>query len=345
MHNLVNSLKELTSFHLNVFARTIIFAKNTETFISAWRYCKKHDEPFLVIGEGSNTLFLNDFVGTIVVNQIPGISIREESDAWHLHVGSGERWHDLVTHTLNNNIPGLENLALIPGTVGAAPIQNIGAYGVEFKDVCEYVDILELKSGRCVRLMCAECRFAYRDSIFKHQFRQGYVIIAVGLILRKAWRAELSYGELKQIDPATATSQLIYNQVCSVRKAKLPNPKIIGNAGSFFKNPVVTSSQAKKILLRYAQTPHYRQSDGHVKLAAGWLIDFCQLKGHQVGGAAIHCHQALVIINKNNATSQDIVTLARHVRHCVHAVFSLWLEPEVRFIDKRGEVSAQEVLT
>ena len=244
----------------------------------------------------------------------------------------GENWHQLVEWSLSQGIDGLENLALIPGCAGSAPIQNIGAYGVEFKDVCDYVDVLNLNTGEQFRLQANECEFGYRESIFKHRYAQGYVITAVGLKLAKNWQPILKYGSLVNFDPQTVTAKQVFDEVCHIRRSKLPDPKEFGNAGSFFKNPVVSAEQFAKIQKQVENLPHFPQLDGSVKLAAGWLIDQCHLKGFQIGGAAVHQQQALVLINKGNATGQDVVKLAHHIRQTVADKFGVYLQPEVRFM-------------
>jgi len=250
----------------------------------------------------------------------------------------------LVKSTLEKGITGLENLALIPGMVGSAPIQNIGAYGVELKDVCEYVDVLNLHTGQTERLDRDACEFGYRDSIFKHRYQSGYVIVAVGMILPKQWRPILTYGDLKTLNPVTANAWDVYQAVCEMRQSKLPDPKITGNVGSFFKNPVISQAQASLLLARFPSMPNYPLASGETKLAAGWLIDQCALKGFRMGGAAVHQQQALVLINADDATPDDIVALARTVRTRVGEKFDVWLEPEVRFIQAQGECNAVEVI-
>lgn len=339
-----HSLKPYNTFNIDVQAQQIVVAKTIEELASAWQETKRNNQPALLIGEGSNILFLDDFAGTAIINRVQGVEIEEGEEAWHLHVGAGENWHKLVQYTLNKGLPGLENLAMIPGCVGSAPIQNIGAYGVELKNVCEYVDILDLISGEVMRLTAEECQFGYRDSVFKHQYQQGYAIVAVGLILKKLWVPVMTYGELSKLPPETVTPEQIFDSVCHTRSSKLPDPAITGNAGSFFKNPIVSNEIAAKILESYPDMPHYPHSDGAIKLAAGWLIDRCELKGFSVGGAAVHLQQALVLINKDQATGGDIVALAHEVRQRVGTKFNVWLEPEVRFIGAQGEQDAVEVI-
>ena len=205
--------------------------------------------------------------------------------------------------------------------------------------------MLELDSGKILKLPNAECQFGYRDSIFKHQYAQGYVVTAIGLKLAKAWEPVLKYGSLADLAPSAVTPERVFAEICAVRKAKLPDPKECGNAGSFFKNPLVSADEFKNLHSEYPHIPHYPQSDGSMKLAAGWLIDQCGLKGYQIGGAAVHDKQALVLINKNNATASDVVELAHHIRQSVAVRFGVWLQPEVRFIGTDGEVDAEQAIS
>lgn len=339
-----HSLKPWNTFGIQRNAHQIVRANNAQQLLDAWQNATENGEPVLILGEGSNVLFLEDFAGTVIVNRIMGIDVEERADSWHLHVGAGENWHQLVQYTLEKGMAGLENLALIPGCVGSSPIQNIGAYGIELKNVCEYVDCIELVTGMAQRLTAEECRFGYRDSIFKHEYQDRYAIVGVGLRLAKAWKPILTYGDLTRFDPATVTPRDVFDSVCHMRMAKLPDPKVNGNAGSFFKNPVISSETAAALLAGWPTAPHYPQPDGSVKLAAGWLIDQCQLKGTSVGGAAVHQQQALVLINQRDATSDDVIKLAHHVRQRVGEKFNVWLEPEVRFIGRTGEVNAVEAI-
>ena len=337
-----HSLKPWNTFGIQRNANQIVRADTAQQLLDAWQSATENNEPVLILGEGSNVLFLDDFAGTVIINRIMGIDVEEHADSWHLHVGAGENWHHLVQFTLEKEIPGLENLALIPGCAGSSPIQNIGAYGIELKHVCDYVDCIELATGTAKRLTAEQCRFGYRDSIFKHEYQDRYAIVAIGLTLAKAWQPVLSYGDLTRLDPQTVTPQQVFDSVCHMRMTKLPDPKINGNAGSFFKNPIVSAQVAEALLAQFPQAPHYPQANGTVKLAAGWLIDQCQLKGQRIGGAAVHRQQALVLINEDRATSEDVVKLAHYVRQQVGKKFDVWLQPEVRFIGTHGEVNAEE---
>nr|WP_314427646.1 UDP-N-acetylmuramate dehydrogenase [uncultured Erwinia sp.] len=339
-----NSLKPWNTFSLEAAAANITVAENAEQLCLSWQLSQRQNEPTLLLGEGSNVLFIEDFSGQVIINRLKGIEIQEHNDAWLLHVGAGENWHQLVELTLNEGVPGLENLALIPGCAGSAPIQNIGAYGVELEQVCAYVDVINLADGHIQRLTSEQCLFGYRDSIFKHQYRDSFAIVALGLRLSKAWKPVLSYGDLKELDPQTVTPRQIFDAVCHMRRSKLPDPRVTGNAGSFFKNPLVSAEAATELQKNYPTIPLYPQETGDVKLAAGWLIDRCELKGFSQGGAAVHGKQALVLINSENATGKDIVDLARIVRQRVAEKFNVWLEPEVRFIAANGEINAVEAL-
>ncbi|RJT08725.1 UDP-N-acetylmuramate dehydrogenase [Rahnella inusitata] len=340
-----NSLQSLNTFSLAAHAAVITHINNTTQLTDAWKKAQEKQQPFLLLGEGSNVLFLEDFTGSVVLNRIKGIEVTERADEWLLHVGAGENWHQLVCFALEHNIPGLENLALIPGCVGSAPIQNIGAYGIELQSVCDYVDVLDMRTGKITRLQSDECQFGYRESIFKHAYKDGYAIVAVGLKLTKHWQPKLTYGDLTRFDPQTVTARQIFDSVCAMRLSKLPDPAITGNAGSFYKNPTVDAATAEKIRSEFPSMPFYPQPNGQVKLAAGWLVEQAHLKGFSIGGAAVHQNQALVLINKDHASSADVRALAKHVRNTVAAKFGIWLEPEVRFIAAGGEVNAVEALS
>lgn len=339
------ALKKLNTLAIDVVATNVATAHDEVELLALWRQAKRESNPVLMLGGGSNVLFLENFAGTVLLNRIRGIQISEKDNAWQLHVGAGEDWHGLVSFALLKGMAGLENLALIPGCVGSAPIQNIGAYGVELESVCEYVDLLNLSNGEKTRLSVKECRFGYRDSIFKHRYRDGYAIVAVGFRLSKTWQPVLTYGDLSRLDKHTVTPRQVFDCICAMRRSKLPDPAVIGNAGSFFKNPMVSAEQAKHLLELYPNAPHYPQHGGGVKLAAGWLIEQCGLKGYQYRGAAVHARQALVLINNNHASGREFVELAKLVRNRVAEQFNVWLEPEVRFIAATGEIDAVEALS
>lgn len=343
MEPIMQSLTPFHTFHLPSKATQIIAFTTAEQLLTEWQKANNANQTVLILGQGSNVLFLEDFDGVVLVNKLKGIKHKEDEHFHYLHVQGGENWHKLVKWTLEHNITGLENLALIPGVAGSAPIQNIGAYGVEFEYVCDFVEVLNLRTGEIFRLSKAECKFGYRESVFKHQYADGFAIISIGLKLAKEWKPVLSYGSLTQFDSETVTPKQVFDEICAVRSSKLPNPDEFGNAGSFFKNPVIDYAKFAQIQTAYPDIPNYPQQDGTIKLAAGWLIDQCNLKGFQVGGAAVHTQQALVLINKENAVGMDVVNLAKEVRRRVREKFGVELHPEVRFIGRNGEVDSGEI--
>ncbi|MDG2916166.1 UDP-N-acetylmuramate dehydrogenase [Bisgaard Taxon 10/6] len=341
----MKSLLSFNTFGIAANAENIVEITELSQFHAAWRNAQDAGQPVLLLGQGSNVLFLKDFRGTVLVNRLSGIEHKEDENFHYLHVNGGENWHHLVEWSLEQGIFGLENLALIPGCAGSAPVQNIGAYGVEFKDVCDYVEVLDLAQNKTFRLTNAECRFGYRDSVFKHRYGGDFIVVGVGLKLTKNWKPVLKYGALNELDPSAVSAKRVFDEVCAIRRTKLPDPQQIGNAGSFFKNPIVTEEQYQTLRAEYPTMPCYPQSDGFVKLAAGWLIDQCLLKGYQLGGAAVHEKQALVLVNKGNATGSDVVELAHHIRQAVAAKFDVYLVPEVRFIGEKGEVNAENTIS
>ncbi|WP_299019468.1 UDP-N-acetylmuramate dehydrogenase [uncultured Photobacterium sp.] len=339
------SLAPFHTFGIEVAAKQIIVAESPQELAAIWRDDQYRALPKMVVGQGSNILFCENYAGVIILNRILGVQITETADAYLLHVGAGEDWHQLVRSTVKNNMPGLENLALIPGCVGSSPIQNIGAYGVELKDVCQYVEVIELETGKLSRISASDCQFGYRDSIFKHALKNTHAITAVGLRLPKIWQPNICYGPLAQFDAEQVTAQEIFDEVCRIRKAKLPDPTVLGNAGSFFKNPVVKHDQRNRLLVQYPSMPSYEMADGTYKLAAGWLIDQCGLKGYQVGGAKVHEQQALVLVNHRHATAGDVLSLASHIVRTVKQQFGVSLDHEVRFMNACQETTLNEVLS
>jgi len=337
-------LKSFNTFGLNAQAKTG-FVLNNEAELDQFRQSAwwSECEPRLLIGEGSNILFTSDFDGLVIVNRLKGIVVTETEDAWLLHVAAGENWHQLIQWTLDNHMPGMENLALIPGTVGAAPVQNIGAYGVEFAQFCDYVETWHFADGQRQRYGAAACQFGYRDSLFKHELHDKVIITAVGLRIPKQWQPVAEYGPLKALS-ADATAQQIFTTICELRLSKLPDPIVLGNAGSFFKNPVITTSQADKLKQQYPNIPCFSAGQGQSKLAAGWLIDQAGLKGFNLGNAAVHRDQALVLVNLGNATAAEILQLAKHVATTVQQQFAVQLEPEVRFIGQTGEINSLQAI-
>ncbi|KJF79596.1 UDP-N-acetylmuramate dehydrogenase [Photobacterium angustum] len=339
-----NGLAPYHTFGIDVSAKYILEASSVEDLLAIWQDETYQEVPKLVVGQGSNLLFCEDYQGAIILNRIKGINVVDSAEYVDLHVGGGEDWHAFVSWAVENGFNGLENLALIPGCVGSSPIQNIGAYGVELKDVCQYVDVLNVQTGEVKRLMADECHFSYRDSIFKRELKDNHIITAVGFRLTKAWSPKIAYGPLAKFSLDTVTAKDIFDEVCAIRREKLPDPQVMGNAGSFFKNPIISLDVRDLLLSEYPNMPSYPVDEGHCKLAAGWLIDQCGLKGYQIGGAKIHQQQALVLTNVGNATAHDVLQLAKYVVDTVMAKFGVSLEHEVRFMAHNAETNLIEML-
>jgi len=289
--------------------------------------------PKFILGGGSNLVLTQDLRAVVLKIEIMGHRLLEtRDDAWIVEVGAGERWHDTVAWCLQHGLPGLENLALIPGTMGAAPVQNIGAYGLELKDRFESLDAVDLITGRSVTLTAEQCGFGYRDSVFKRHLAGKSVITRVRLRLPRPWHPVLGYLELErkvaESGNPTPDAQTLFDWICQIRRAKLPDPAQIGNAGSFFKNPVVTPEQCRDIINRDPEIVHYPMPDGSYKLAAGWMIDACGWKGKSIGRAGVYDKQALVLVNRGGAHGAEVVTLARAIQESVYGRFGIRLEPE-----------------
>jgi len=293
--------------------------------------------PKFVLGGGSNVVLTGDVKPMVLKVEIPGRRlVAETAKTWVVEAGAGENWHDFVTWTLEQGWPGLENLALIPGTVGASPVQNIGAYGVELQDRFDSLDAIDLLTGRVFTLNAAQCAFGYRDSVFKHASDFGLagraLILRVRFALPKPWKPVLGYLDLErkmaETGVAAPDARQIFDWICAIRRAKLPDPAVIGNAGSFFKNPTVTPEQCADIIARDPKVVHYPMPDGSIKLAAGWLIDACGWKGKSVGQASVYEKQALVLVNRGGATGGQVMTLARAIQTSVYERFGIRLEPE-----------------
>ena len=286
-----------------------------------------------VLGSGSNVVLPNTLNGTTLLMSVSGKEIINSNDHFTaVAVGAGENWHDFVAWTLEQNLPGLENLALIPGTVGAAPIQNIGAYGAEVADHLASVEAFDSKEQTFVTLSKADCQFAYRDSYFKKN-PERYIVTKVVFSLPKAWVPRLTYADLtKQFaDNVTASALEIFNAVCKIRQSKLPDPKVIGNAGSFFQNPIVGAIQYETLLAQHQNLVSYPDAAGTRKLAAGWLIDQCGFKGYRSGPAGVYEKQALVLVNHGGARANDILALASTIQEKIKERFgvALQIEPNV----------------
>ena len=289
----------------------------------------------LVIGGGSNLLFTKDFDGVVVCPLIKGIDVvAEDEDSVYIKAAAGEVWDEFVEWCVESGYAGLENLSHIPGSVGASPVQNIGAYGVEAMDLIEEVELFVISQRKTIKLKNNECKFAYRDSIFKHEFKDDFIVTSVTYRLSKKANSKLSYADLKQRfgDQEQVGISEIRKTVIEIRKQKLPDPDEIGSAGSFFKNPIVNQSKFLELQKAYPQMPFYRLDENTVKIPAGWMIDQCGLKGYRKGDAGVHDKQALVLVNHGAASGQEIAELAIMVKEKVAARFGVEIEPEVNWI-------------
>lgn len=305
--------------------------------------------PKFILGGGSNIVLTGDVRPLVLKVEIMGRRIVEEQPGYVVvEAGAGESWHDLVQWTLQQALPGLENLALIPGTVGAAPVQNIGAYGLELQDRFESLDAVDLETAGLSTMDAAQCAFRYRDSVFKHRapgvgptargmgLAERVLITKVRLRLPRPWKPVLGYLDIERKMQETGISrpepQQLFEWICEIRRAKLPDPEKIGNAGSFFKNPTVSREQCEDIIAREPRIVHYLLADGTVKLAAAWLIDACGWKGKSIGNAGVHDRQALVLVNRGGrdspVTGGEVMTLAKAIQTSVYERFGLMLEPE-----------------
>lgn len=334
-HNV--SLQAFNTFGLPARARHYLRVTSAEQLDQLSDDLRMQGVPRFVLGGGSNVLLTRDVEALVLHMAIAGKDILgEHEDKVLVRAGAGENWHGFVEYTLANGLGGMENLSLIPGTVGAAPIQNIGAYGLEIKDVFHSLTVFDLDSGERRSMNRAECRFGYRDSIFKQAAGARLVVLDVTFALPRAWQPNLRYAELAQALAAagldTPTPRQVSDTVVAIRRRKLPDPAEIGNAGSFFKNPVVTADACRALLERFPQLVHHAQADGSEKLAAGWLIDQCGWKGRQMGAAGVYPKQALVLVNNGGATGEEVLALARAIQHDVQEKFGVALEPEPVFV-------------
>lgn len=326
----LTNLQMMHSFRLPAKANEVIFFKNISELSAL-------PTDAYILGGGSNTIFLEDFELPIVKVELQGLSIQETATHWLVKVGAGENWHQLVCHLLSQGIYGFENMALIPGTVGAAPVQNIGAYGREIADFIKTVQAWHIGRKELVTLSQNDCEFAYRDSLFKRE-AGSWIITEVCFEIPKQWEPEVSYGELRQLEQPVS-AKAIFEAVISTRQRKLPDPDVVPNAGSFFKNPVVCQRELASLLDEYPNMPYFKMTDDKFKLAAGWLIDKLGLKGLQHGGAAVHRHQALVLVNTGDAKGPDILALAAHIQAQVRKSYGVELEPEVRLLGAKGLIA------
>jgi len=330
------SLKPFNTFGLDYRAAYMLRIKSESELLQFISSSYPFKNKIFVTGSGSNLLFTGDFNGIIIHPEIPGIYIeKENSDQLVVSAGAGVIWDDFVRWAVENNFGGVENLSLIPGTVGAVPVQNIGAYGSEVKESVELIRAISLEDGSVRNFSNNECRFDYRDSIFKKELKGKYVITRVFFRLNKNPEFNLSYGKLKEevLKSGRITLQNIRNAVINIRNNKLPDPSVLPNAGSFFKNPVVDIRVAESLRKEFPDLPVYQHESDRVKLSAAWLIEQCGWKGKRVGDAGVYEKQALIIVNYGKATGGEILELSERIRKSVYVKFGIMLEREVEVVE------------
>ncbi|MCE3258943.1 MAG: UDP-N-acetylenolpyruvoylglucosamine reductase [Bacteroidetes bacterium] len=331
------NLKSYTTFGIDARCDFFTEIRSIEEFQKLIRSEVYKNNPRLIIGGGSNLLFTKDFKGLVIKNSLKGLEIVSETDsAVIVKAGAGEVWHDFVMWCIDHHFCGLENLSLIPGCVGASPMQNIGAYGVEIKEVFRELEAYDMITGEKRIFTKEQCKFGYRESVFKREFKDKYLIASVSFELQKHARVNVSYGaitsELEAAGVKSPTIKDVSEAVIRIRRSKLPDPAQTGNAGSFFKNPEVSAEQHAQLKSQFPELVSYPLADGGFKLAAGWLIEQAGLKGYEHNGAAVHTRQALVLINKNNATGKAVFELSDYVLRKVFDKFGVQLEREVNII-------------
>ena len=302
---------------------------------------KQTDLPFIIIGEGSNLLLTRDYEGIVVHSAIHGSRVVEDTeskaDSIYVEYGSGVVWDDVVAESVNNGWHGAENLSLIPGEVGASAVQNIGAYGAEAKDLIIRVEAVEIATGNIVTLSNDECQYAYRQSRFKHEWKNKYLVTHVVYRFSRNYSPDLDYGNIRHALEAkgiggTPSPQQLRQTIIEIREAKLPDPKVTGNAGSFFMNPIVGRDVYEHLASQYENMPHYVVDADHIKIPAGWMIEQCGWKGKSLGHAGVHDKQALVLVNRGGATGNEVVALYKRIIEDVKAKFGIEIHPEVNVI-------------
>ncbi|HEX7413288.1 MAG TPA: UDP-N-acetylmuramate dehydrogenase [Bacteroidia bacterium] len=332
---LVNhSLKKFHTFGTDVYAKYFTEINSIAEFKERQQNLIYTGNDLLILGGGSNLLFTKNYEGLVIKNNLKGIEIsKQDEDYVWVKAAAGENWHNLVLWCVANNYGGVENLSLIPGCVGASPMQNIGAYGVELKDVCHQVYAVDLQTGEEITFSNADCKFGYRESVFKNIYRNKYLITAVVFKLNKKPVFNTSYGaieqELQAMGVTQPTIKAISDAVIHIRQTKLPDPAKLGNAGSFFKNPEVTKQKHDALKQQFPKLVAYPLDNGNYKLAAGWLIEQCGFKGQRIGDAGVHANQALVLVNYGAASGNDIYALSQQIISTVSITFEVTLEREV----------------
>jgi UDP-N-acetylmuramate dehydrogenase len=331
------NLQPYNTFGLSCEASQFASFKTVEELKTILQTSAGRKQDLFVLGGGSNILLTKNFSGLVLKNEISGMEvIRESETAVFLKAGAGETWHELVLYAIESNLGGIENLSLIPGSVGAAPMQNIGAYGVEIKDVFHELQALNRTTLTIETFNRDDCQFGYRESVFKRALKGQYIILNMTLRLSKVHKLNTSYGaiekELESMDVSHPTIRDVSNAVIAIRQRKLPNPAEIGNSGSFFKNPVVSKSQFNELIQKHPNIAHYPVDNDHVKIAAGWLIDQAGWKGKSFGTYGVHKNQALVLVNYGGAKGEDIFQLSEAILQDIEEKFGIKLEREVNVI-------------
>ncbi len=328
------SVLQYNTFGIDVNAKYLASFKNEEDLKEILLSEEGKEKHQLILGGGSNILFTEDFDGLIIKNEIKGIEvIKETNDHVFVKAGAGENWHSFVLHCISNGYAGIENLSLIPGNVGASPMQNIGAYGVEIKDVFHELEAINRRTGDKQVFDNESCKFGYRESVFKNEYRNHFVITSVTYRLNKTHQFNVSYGAIEKQLQKNGVKELslkaVSDAIIQIRESKLPNPKEIGNAGSFFKNPVITKDQFDRIKGNFKGIAHYQLPNGDIKLAAGWLIDHLGWKGKTIKNYGVHKNQALVLVNYDDASGSDIYNLSSEIIASVKEKTGITLEREV----------------
>jgi len=331
------SLKSMNTFRLDCKAKRFVQLDHLNDLRKLISAGELQNSEILILGGGSNILLTKDFEGLVLHPQFIGVEVLEEDDSLvKIRIGAGESWEDFVEYTVNKAWYGIENLALIPGLMGAAPMQNIGAYGVELKDVFDSLRAVDLESGELIEFTKENCEFGYRTSVFKTRLKGKYLIYDVCLVLRKEAKLNIQYKALKnqlEKNPECEINQkTVFNAVLDIRNSKLPDPDKIGNAGSFFKNPVVSEMQFVGLKIEFSDIVGYPQENGDVKLAAGWLIDQAGLKGFRKGNVGTHEKQALVLVNYGEASGQEIYNFSEQIQQTVKNIFGVNIEREVNVV-------------